>query len=110
MNPYLQACFATHRLSKSTLLAMLISQVDTTKVIVVASGEVISVDQVSQDDLDYNLNNKTWVFYENLMPRRMLLTNPNWTINSFNPANKQVCVQIFAKSGIRNLMFILPEV
>ncbi len=109
MNTYSQACSAQHRLSKNTLLAMLISQVDTTKVIVVASGEVIPTNQVSQDDLDYNLNNKTWVYYENLMPRRMLLTNPNWTINSFNPVNKQVCVQIFAQSGIRNLTFVLPE-
>lgn len=107
MNPYLQACLPDQRMSKSTLLAMLNSQLDTSKVIVVATGEVIDVSQMAQTDINPHLNNGSWVYYEENQPRRMLLTNPQWQITSFNPRSRQVCVQIFAPSGMRVLSFTL---
>jgi len=109
MNPYLQACLPDQRLSKATLLAMLDSNIDTSKVIVVSSGEIIDVSQMAQTDINPNLNNGTWTYYEDRLPRRLLITNPNWKIVSFNPASRLVCVQIFPLSGMRVLNFTLPQ-
>lgn len=41
------------------------------------------------------INNRTWVYYEEIMPRRLLLTNPNWKVVAFDPASKNVCVTMY---------------
>lgn len=107
MNPYTQACLPDQRLSKYTLLAMLDSQLNTSKVIVAATGEVIDVSRMAQPTILPHIDSGTWVYYEESLPRRMLLTNPEWQIISFNPQSRQVCVRIFAKSGMRALNFTL---
>lgn len=109
MNPYLQACLPDQRLSKHSLLAMLDSHIDTSKVIVVSSGEIIDVNGLPQTEINPNINDGTWIYYEDRLPRRILLINPNWQITSFNPASRKVCVQIFAQSGMRVLNFTLPQ-
>jgi len=109
MNPYLQACLPDQRLSKPSLLAMLDSHIDTSKVIVVSSGEIIDVSQMAQTEINPHLNDGTWIYFEDRYPRRILLTNQNWRITSFNPASRLVCVQIFATSGMRVLNFTLPQ-
>ena len=109
MNPYLRACLPDQRLSKPTLLAMLDSDLDTSKVIVASSGEIIDISKMPQEDINPHLNNGSWIYYENRLPRRILLTNQNWRITSFNPSSRLVCVQIFAESGMRVLNFTLPQ-
>lgn len=109
MNPFLQACLPDQRLSKLSLLAMLDSHIDTSKIIVVSSGEIIDVSQMAQTEINPNVNDGTWVYYEDRLPRRMLVANQNWRITSFNPASRRVCVQIFANSGMRVLNFTLPQ-
>jgi len=49
------------------------------------------------------INNKTWVYFEEIMPRRMLLTNPNWKVVAFDPASKNVCVTMYTNASTRNL-------
>lgn len=109
MNPYLQACIPDQRLSKSTLLAMLDSNLDKSKVFVVSSGDILDVRQTEQTEINSKINNGTWVFYEDRLPRRLLVGNQNWRIVSFNSKSRLVCVQIFAKSGMRMLNFTLPQ-
>ena len=53
------------------------------------------------------INNRTWLYYEQSMPKRILLTNPNWTIDSFDSRSRNVCVTMNANSGYRNLNFTL---
>ena len=107
MNLYMQACLPDQRLSKNSLLAMLNSQLDTSKAIVVATGAVIDISEMPLTEINPHINDRSWVYYEESMPRRMLLTNPEWQITSFNPASRQVCVQMFTKSGMRVFTFAL---
>lgn len=109
MNPYTQACCPNQRLSKPTLLAMLNSQLDTTKIIVVSSGEIIDVSQKSQIEIISHINNGSWVYFELSQPRRMLLTNPNWRVIAFNPRTRMACIQILASSGMRVINYTLSE-
>ena len=53
------------------------------------------------------INNGTWLYYEQSNPRKMLLTNPNWDIVSFDSRTRNVCVTMNASSGARNLNFTL---
>jgi hypothetical protein len=103
----LQPCTNIERLQKVTLLAMLNSKPDTTRAIVSKTGEVIDISNLEQNIVNKNINNGTWVYYELLVPRRMLLINPDWSIVSFDPMSKKVCVNINAKSGTRHLNFTL---
>jgi hypothetical protein len=109
MNPFSQVCLPDQRLSKSTILAMLDSKIDASKVIVVSSGEIINVQDISLSVIHNNINNRVWVYYETLLPRRIFLTNPNWEIKSFNPSTRMVCIQMFASSGTRNFNITLPQ-
>lgn len=102
-----QACSNIANLNKPTLLAMLPSKVDRSRAIVVETGTVIDITDISQNIINTNINNHTWVYYEEKLPRRMLLTNPNWTIVSFDPLSRNVCVDIFAVSGKNRLNFTL---
>jgi len=86
---------------------MLSSKLDTSRVIVAATGEIIDVSGLAASEINSHINDGSWVYYEELLPRRMLLTNPNWQITSFNPKSRSVCVQIFAVSGMRALNFTL---
>lgn len=55
-----------------------------------------------QAQLNYILkyiNNGTWVYYEQALPRRMLLVNPHWTIDSFDPMSGKVCVTLYTKTS-----------
>lgn len=109
MSTFENACLPDQRLSKNTLLAMLPSSLDTTKGIIKETGEIIDLTNLSENVIKTNIKNKVWVYYEELLPRRMLLTNPNWTITSFNPKRRNVCVIISTNSGDRVLNFTLPE-
>ena len=102
-----QPCTNLQTLPKATLLAMLNSQADKSRAIVVETGEVIILSNVSENIIKYNINNGTWVYYELLLPRRMLLTNPNWTIVSFDGSSRNVCVDISAISGKIKFNFTL---
>ena len=102
-----QPCTNTSTIPKATLLAMLNSSLDKNRAIVIESGEVIDISNVSQNIVHHNINNGTWTYYELLLPRRMFLTNPNWTIVSFDSMSRKVCVDIFANSGARRLNFTL---
>ena len=110
MKPYTQACLPGDYLSKTSLLAFLPSKIDTTRAIVTATGQVIDVSQLPQNQINPHLNDGSWIYYETLLPRRMLLTNPQWQITSFSGATRRVCVQIFAESGMRVLNFTLPQI
>lgn len=109
MNPFRQACLSDQRLSKPSLLAMLDSHIDTSKVIVLSSGDIIDVSQMTYLEINRNINDKIWVYYEDRLPRRLLVSNQNWRVSSFNPVSRLVCVQIFTKSGMRVLNFTLPS-
>lgn len=99
------ACSAVEYLAKSTLIALLPSKIDTSKAIVKTTGEVIALSNVSPTIAKQNINNGSWVFYETLMPRRMLLTNPNWVINSFDSKAKVACVIMYSKNGSSHFSF-----
>lgn len=53
------------------------------------------------------INNGTWLYYEQSSPRRILLTNPDWIIDSFNSRTRNVCVTLNASSGARHLNFTI---
>lgn len=53
------------------------------------------------------INNGTWTYYERSNPKKMLLTNPDWTIASFDSRTRNVCVTMNASSGARHLNFTL---
>ena len=109
MNINRQACNSYQLLSKATLLALLPSKIDESRAIVKNTGEIIDISQFTLIEIQPYLNNGNWIYYEENLPRRMLLTNPNWSINSFDPVSKQVCVSIYAKSGKRELNFTLSS-
>lgn len=102
---YRQACSGQQPLLQQTLLGLLPSKLDTTKAIVVQTGAVVDLTNVASTTIDANLNSGTWVYYETLRPRQILLTNPNWTVLSFDPQRKEACVQIRSPSGVRTLNF-----
>jgi hypothetical protein len=110
MNLNRQACVPDQRLAKATLLAMLDSKLDTTRAIVVSTGEIIDISQLPPTEILPHINDGTWVFFEELLPRRMLVINKNWQIVSFYPRTRMVCVKIFANSGMRLLNFTLNEI
>lgn len=107
---YRQACQSTDRLSKKSLLAMLHSSPNKEKGIIVATGEVINLTGLPQNIINSYLNAGTLVYFEESQPRQMLLTQPNWVVASFDPATRQVCVQIFAESGMRALNFTISDI
>jgi hypothetical protein len=86
---------------------MLSSKVDTSKAIITATGEVIDISGMTQKEILPHINDGSWVYYEELLPRRLLLTQPEWEITSFNPKSRMVCVRIYATSGMRVLNFTL---
>ncbi len=104
-----QACSNPYTLPHSTLLAMLESKIDTTRAIVVATDEVIDLTGMDYHIYRPKINSGEWVYYEEYQPRRLLLTNPNWSILSFDPPTRLVCVQLFTPNGTRMLNFTLPE-
>lgn len=106
---YRQACQPGQRLSKNSLLAMLPTKINKDKGIIVNTGEVIDLVGIPQNTINHYLNNGILVYYEEMMPRKMLLTQPNWIIKSFSPDSSLVCVQIFTNSGMRMLNFTLFE-
>lgn len=103
----LNACSKTERLPKATLLAMLSSNPDFSRAVVVATGEVVNLAGIPKNVVQNNINSKVWVYYEQAVPRKLLLLNPNWAINSFDPVSRNVCVTISTNSGTRVLNFTL---
>jgi hypothetical protein len=99
------SCFGTDPLNKVTLLAMLPSHLDTTKAIDTTTGAVIDLTGVPITTIDPHLNDGSWVYYETLRPRQILLTNPHWTVLGFDPRAKRACVQLYTPSGPRVLSF-----
>lgn len=104
---YLNACSKTERLQKVTLLAMLPTNPDYTKAIVVKTGELVDLEGIPRNVVQRNINRKVWVYNEQAVPRKLLLLNPNWVINSFDPVSRNVCVTISTNSGTRVLNFTL---
>ena len=105
-----QACVGQQRLQKSTLLGYLSSSLDTTRVIVLATGRVISVEGLPLATVQGNINAGVWAYYENLLPRRMLIINQNWYIQSFDPESRIACVVMSNKTGTRNMTFTLNPI
>lgn len=104
---YIQPCTKTDSLRPPTLLAMLPSLEDTSKAIVKNTGEVIDISQISNSIIQKNINDKIWVYYELSSPRQLLLLNPNWTITSFDPSTRLVCVTLVNKVSTVYLNFTL---
>jgi len=107
MSIYTDACRPGPFLSKNTLLSLLSSDLDKSKAIIVKTGQVIDISNLSQTIILQNINDGTWVYFENNLPRQLLLTNPNWTITSFNPKNYTVCVDMKIYSGITHFSFLI---
>ena len=105
-----QACSAQDRLSKVAFLAMLFSNLDETRAIVVATGEVLNLSNYEQYVITSNINSKTWTYYEKNSPRKMFLLNPNWVINSFDPATRNVCVTMTTNSRQNVFNLTLPKI
>ena len=70
---YRTACYARHRLSKKSLIAMLVDGTPTQR------------------------------FFTNL-------DDNAWTIVSFNPFNREVCVQLFSNTQTKTLSIVLPYI
>lgn len=104
------SCSVFERLPKATLLAMLNSYIDETQAIEVGTGKIINLKNISALEKRNKIDSGEWVYYERLQPRRMMVTNPNWTIVSFDPSTRNVCVNIYTKSGVQTLNFTLPQV
>lgn len=104
-----QACSNPNTLQKPTLLAMLESKIDTTKAIVVGTNEIIDLNGMDFHVYKPKIVSGEWAFYEELMPRRMLIANTNWKILSFDPKTRFVCVEMTNSAGTRILNFTLPE-
>lgn len=104
-----QACSNTYTLPPATLLAMLESKIDTSKAIIVSTNEIVNLSNMDFHIYKAKINSGEWVYYEELQPRRLLVSNPNWTIVSFDPPSRFVCVQISSPNGTRMLNFTLPE-
>lgn len=106
---YRQACSSTQRLSKKSLLSMLHSSPDQTRGIIVATGEVVNLAGIPQHTINNYLKNGTLVYFEESQPRQMLLLQPNWLISSFDPASREVCVQLYTSSGMRPISISLTD-
>jgi hypothetical protein len=104
------ACSAIEILSKETFLAMLPSDLDKSQAIVTRTGEILSLTNVSQSTIDSNLNSHTWVYYENLLPRRMFLLNPNWVVNSFDSRGRTVCITMTKPTGTTVFSVSIPKI
>lgn len=109
MNKKWSSCSSFEKLPKATLLAMLDSYLDKTQAIEVGSGKIIDLSTKSAIETRNKIDSGEWVYYERLQPRRMMVTNPNWMITSFDPTTRSVCVSIYTNSGIQNLNFTLPK-
>lgn len=110
MNPFKQSCQPDQNLRNKTLLAFLPSQIDMSKAIVVGTGQVIDISNMTHEQIYPNFNNGTWVYYENLQPRRMLVSNNNWTVVSFSTKTRLVCIYIQTKFGNRMLNITLSQI
>lgn len=106
---YRQACQTNQTISKKSLLAMLHSSPNMDKGIIVATGEVIDLVGLPENTVKSYLRDGTLVYFEESQPRQILLLQPNWIVTSFDAASRQVCVQIFAESGMRALNFTIVD-
>ena len=106
-----RACQATQRLSKATFLAMLSSNVDTDNVRIVSTGETTSVQGVDERDIQRNVNNGIWERIELSQPRKFYveLDDSKWRILSFNPENREVCVEVTNPRKTITTSHILPD-
>lgn len=107
MSIYKDACTPGPYLSKNTLLSMLSSDLDTSKAIIVNTGQVIDISKLPENVILQNIDNGTWIYFENALPRQILLTNPNWNIVSFDPKTLKVCVNMTRSSGITHFSFTI---
>lgn len=103
------SCSSFERIPKATLLAMLESYLDKTQAIEVGTGKIIRLSTRPAIEVRNKLDSGEWVYYERLQPRRMMITNPDWSIISFEPTTRSVCVNIRNKSGVHTLNFTLPQ-
>lgn len=106
-----RACQNNQRLSKATFLAMLPTNIDTTTVKEVSTGQEISVVGVAEIDIQRNINSGTWARIERSQPRKFYveLDNSDWDIISFNPIRREVCLEIRSGVGTRITTQILPN-
>lgn len=101
-----QACSVFERLSKATFLSMLgYSPYQrqggyTNDTFYVYKGKVYST-PVNEEFSP----NATRAYFEKLNSQ-----NIPWTITSFNSKNREVCVEIQSKSGLRELSITLPQI
>ena len=103
------SCSFFEKLPKVTLLAMLDSWIDTSQAIEVGTGRVFDLSNISTIEVRKKIKDGTWVYYERLQPRRMMVTNPDWQIVSFDYYTRNVCVNIYTRSGAQTLNFTLPD-
>lgn len=106
-----RACAATQRMSKATFLAMLPSNIDLNEVRVVATGEIISISDIAERDVQRNVNNGIWERIERAQPRKLYveLADEDWSILSFNPERREVCVEVRNPRRTITTSHILPD-
>lgn len=104
------SCSSFERLPKATLLAMLDSYIDDTQAIEVGTGRIFTLSNKSAIEIRNKIDSGEWVYYERLQPRRMMISNPDWSIVSFDPSTRHVCVNINTNSGSHTLNFTLPQI
>jgi len=93
-----RACLATNKLAKETLLSMLPSIPDNEFVILVATGEKVPIgvkNGISNIEAKNGILRNTYKIIETAYPRKLLLENSNWRINSFDPNTRKVCISLF---------------
>ncbi len=102
------ACSNNQHLSQKTLLASLPSKINSDKVIIASTGEILDVTDQTQKTINSNLRAKIWLPVEDSLPRKILLYNEDkWTITSYDPKSKTVCVTFTAPTGERQFSFTL---
>lgn len=106
-----RACLDTHRINKSTFLAMLPTNIDNDNVRVVTTGETISVTKVAERDIRKNIKNGVWERIELSQPRKLYveLNDEDWDILSFNPEKREVCVEVRNSKRTITTSHILPD-
>ena len=97
------ACSGQERLNKKTLLGLLPSKIDTSKVVVTATKRPLDVTGVPNSTIFANLRDGIWLPFEEILPRRFLLYADHWSIKSFNPRTRECCITMESPAGTHTL-------
>jgi hypothetical protein len=80
-------------------------------VILIATGEKIPVgvqNGISNIEAKNGILQNTYKIIETAYPRKLLLENSNWRINSFDPNTRKVCFSFTKPALERTITYTLP--